>query len=574
MEYEYKAIKVQQTESSAPIVLFAAPASEIFEWVGIPQRRRLGDSADSSAESAGFQREENPSRIDEIARFMGNMQNVIQNPLLGAIQISSEVEIINQDGDYCSVKISPRDHRGRPLLEILLEVQQALIGRMPTLAQRTVQADRLAGVRRIMAASPGEIGVANDAALDAGSSLESVGGEVEVAEEEAPAALFEEETQVIDFFDQINARTVVLEELGQDAASLNSIAGFTREFLESTIKPVVLVDGQHRLRGALRTIDDAVDSASGQERIAKWIDDGLAPEEAEQLLQRETDRLLAVSLLCDDSPAEHVFQFVVVNQKATPMSAALLGTIVSTSLSKDELEPIAARLSDAGIELEDARAVAFLTRSPESPFRNLVSTGVRGDRPGSLPWSVLRRLVNTVKNLEGGVLYHTPNIDYARMWRNKWLAQTGLITAGTPVEQRRASWAADDGPWRQFFIALHTAIRDKFGDTEDMSAYNAWGNTKSNLFNLISLSILTADFFAFLNERGQELSDLDDLQKNLESWIGDLNAAYFNRDWRMTGTKKDQPSIRRAWSEAWFEYRSVREKLPRVERYNPGGIKV
>ena len=118
---------------------------------------------------------------------------------------------------------------------------------------------------------------------------------------------------------------------------------------------------------------------------------------------------------------------------------------------------------------------------------------------------------------------------------------------------------------------LHTTIRDKFGDTNDMAAYNAWGTSKSNLFNLISLSILTADFFAYLYERERSLEDWDNLQGALNDWIGDHNSAYFNRDWRMGGTRKDQPAIRKAWSEAWFEYRTVRDRLPRAERYNPGG---
>ena len=60
-------------------------------------------------------------------------------------------------------------------------------------------------------------------------------------------------------------------------------------------------------------------------------------------------RRLPISLLLDDSPEEHVFQFVVVNQKATPIGRALLGTIVSTSLTAEELDKVAQRLTQAGI---------------------------------------------------------------------------------------------------------------------------------------------------------------------------------------------------------------------------------
>lgn len=498
---------------------------------------------------------------------MSNANNVIQNPLLGAAQILNELELVQDGDEYCELKISPRDHTHRSLLEMLEEVRETLIGRMPQLAQREVLTDRLVQVRQAVAES--NIEDSEDAISSQREEGEAVDSRDEV--EEAEAALFEEETQVIDFFDQVNARIGVVKELGDTGTTLDSVAGFSRDFLESMIRPVVLVDGQHRLRGALRAVDDFLSSPEGHQRMAALLDDNRTAAEAELIVRKEMDRLLPVSLLYSDSPAEHVFQFVVVNQKATPMSPALLGTIVSTSLSQDELDPIAARLKEAGIELEDSRAVAYLTRSPESPFRNLVATGVKGDRPGALPWSVLRKLVNIVRYLEGGSLFHLGNIDYARIWRDHYLPQTGLLPESVGPEDRLIAWAADDGPWRRLFVMLHTAIRDKFGDPYDMSTHNAWGITKSNLFNLISLSILTSDFFAFLNERTRSLEDWEDVRSALNDWIGDLNSAYFNRDWRMSGTKRDQPVIRRAWSEAWFEYRTVRGKLPRAERYNPGG---
>ena len=442
MTYHYKAELIRQTPSSAPIVLFAAPASEINEWVGIPQRRRVGDFTDDAVESVGFQREDRPARVAEIARFMSNPQNVIQNPLLGAIQVLNEIEITEDGTEYCELRITPRDHTQRTLLELLREVSESLVKRMPVLGQRAVQQDRLFQVRSAVTESASDL---NTPAESAVSENEDFGASEDEAQD-AAVALFDEETQVIDFFDQVNARVTVLEEIGDAGTEVNSIAGFSRDFLESMIKPVVLVDGQHRLRGALEAMDEFLGSPIGQERSAQLIDQGSEPEEAERQLRHEHDRQLPVSLLYSDNPAEHVFQYVVVNQKATPMSSALLGTIVSTSLSKDELEPIAERLRDAGIELEDSRAVAYLTRSPDSPFRNLVSTGVRGDRPGALQWSVLRKLVNIVRNLQDGALFHMQNIDYARMWRNKYLASTGLLSADLDSDERLAAWAAADGP--------------------------------------------------------------------------------------------------------------------------------
>jgi hypothetical protein len=87
---------------------------------------------------------------------MSNVHNVIQNPLLGAVQILNEFELIIGDTEYCEIKISPRDHTQRSLLEMLEEVRETLIGRMPQLAQREVQQDRLVQIRQVVADSNAE----------------------------------------------------------------------------------------------------------------------------------------------------------------------------------------------------------------------------------------------------------------------------------------------------------------------------------------------------------------------------------------------------------------------------------
>lgn len=89
----------------------------------------------------------------------------------------------------------------------------------------------------------------------------------------------------------------------------------------------------------------------------------------------------------DDSPAEHVFQYVLVNQKATPVPKALLGTIISTSLAEDELSTIAARLEDAKIPLEGARIISILSRAEDSPFAGLIAKGFGSDDSTKLQWN-------------------------------------------------------------------------------------------------------------------------------------------------------------------------------------------
>jgi hypothetical protein len=568
---EYQGLFVRQLEDAPGMVLFAAPAVDIAQWAGIPQRRRLIDG-DLVTETAGFQREEKTSRVSDIAAFMHDPRNVIQNPLLAAVQNLARVRI-DQESGYCTVTIEPPDNVSLSIRDLLNLAVEGLRRRRHDLVGRPVNEDMVLKLKVALATSQ----TANIATpqsrveyMDDATETEIESSSDEETTIAASLSLFEEESQVFEFFDNLNARSFVMNELGEDGTLLDSIGGVDREFLMNLVMPVVLVDGQHRLRGALKAIQDFEESDDGMRQLAELIDDGQSPAQARHLLATRVGRTLPVSLLLSDEPAEHVFQFLVVNQKATPISPALLGTIVATSLTDEEIEPIQLRLEGAGINLEGSRAIAFITRSPDSPFQNLVSTGMSGDAGRSLPWPVCGKLIDVVRNLEGGALYHFAMVDFAKMWREGAFSSSGLVEVGLSPAARMKEWSAFNGPWRTFFIKLHTKIRDCLGTRDDPSAHNYWGSVESNLFNKVTLQILTADFFSYLHSQQASLDDWDALDRALDDWLDGLGRDYFARDWRMGGTKRDQPVIKKAWSEAWAEYR-ITHRLPRVERYNPGG---
>ncbi|MFB6931235.1 hypothetical protein ACFCXR_40450, partial [Streptomyces noursei] len=296
------------------------------------------------------------------------------------------------------------------------------------------------------------------------------------------------------------------------------------------------------------------------------VDSGTEPDLAHRRVLESKARFLPISLLLDSSPSEHVFQFVVVNQKATPMQPALLGTIVSTSLSKEETEPVADRLRRAGIPFDDSQAVAYMTRSSKSPFMGLVQTGIGGDASNLLKWTVLKSLTSIFRELKGGKIFGG-TVDFADVWRRKYFESSDLVSAGTSLEEKYSIWKAPDGPWRDVAIRFFWEIRDRFGD-DDQNAHNAWGSTTSNLYNKIHLTILAADYFQFLTERKMTLNSIEDVNSTVQSWLEDVNNQYFNRDWRV-GLKKDQRAVREKWAKVWVEYRKDPERLPRVENYTP-----
>lgn len=569
----YPAVRIRQTPEAGDLVLFGASATDVDDWSGVPQRERLG----KDTEAVGFQREESPKRLAELASFFGNGRNVIQNPLLCASRDAAKVtfqateDVV--DGEAVATRgtltIEWEDLAALPLVELLRRVCTTLEGRLSDLADTQLDEAKVARLKeRANVEHPGF--VAGDPADESDDSDDgdamSDPGETEEGNEAVTSVLFSDETHIADFWEEVAARVRLLEEAGGDFDP-ESFLGFSKEAMKSYLQPVVVVDGQHRLRGALLAAERAVNSDALQAEVEAAIEGGADPDEVVDELKRREARHLPVSMLMDASPAEHVFQFVVVNQKATPIGRALLGTIVSTSLSADELAGVSERLTSAGIPLEDSQAIAYLTRHPDSPFRDLVEKGLTNEGTDLLQWNVLGSLVRIFRELKGGRLYHE-KVDYADKWRRDRLDASGIVAAAADGESKMEFWGRPDGPWRDTFIAFWSAIRDRLATTDDKDAGNYWGSPRtSNLFNKISLTILAADFFQFLTDRGYTIDDTDDVKGFVDEWLKDVKTSYFSRDWKLGGVKKDAPGTRAQWAYLWVQYRKDPQQLPQLQLF-------
>ncbi len=562
----YPAIRVKQTSASGALVLFAAPAIEIDDWSGIPQRERLGQDT----EAVGFQREENPKRLDALAEFFGDQRNVIQNPLLCASRDPEKV-VFEPESEVAGVATGTLhvrwdDLEALPLVELLRRVKLALEARLPGLADQAPSTEK---VQRLKSRANSEypnvlqVEAEGDAQADDTTPVDDSSGE---ESDGATAALFSNETHIADFWEEVAGRVRVLEEAGLPDAG-DTFLGFSKEAMIAYLQPVVVVDGQHRLRGALLAADRAVDSETVRDEIQAAIETGENPDDVIDRIKRRDVRQLPVSLLLESSAAEHVFQFVVVNQKATPIGRALLGTIVSTSLSAEELNEVSERLTAAGIPLEDSQAIAFLTRHPDSPFKGLVEKGLTNEGNDLLQWNVLGALVRIFRELKGGKLYHE-KVDYADKWRRSLLDGSGIVSGAPSGTSKLAYWSRQDGPWRDVFIAFWAAVRDKLAVTDDSEAGNYWGAPRrSNLFNKVSLTILAGDFFQFLTDKEYGFDAAVDVASYVDEWLKDVKVTYFARDWKLAGVKKDGPGTRNQWAYLWAQYRKDPVQVPQVATF-------
>jgi hypothetical protein len=387
---QYRAVSFRQSDEAPHVVLFAAPATDIAEWAGVPQRELVDQQ-----ETIGFQREENPTRISQLKRFLDDNQNVIQNPILCAARNTQKVTFEPDPGATGTVvsgtlTIEDPNLSSRTLTNLFADLEAQLRARQPALSEARVDQQRLLTLQTRLQDAVGE-------ELDWGEQEEDEPAELE---DDSVSGLFAKETHVLEFWQEIKARQLLLTQLADTSRfeEEGTFLGFDRETLESYLRPVFLVDGQHRLKGAVESAEAAAAQAmlsEGPERPTR------SSEEASEMV-REHARIMPVSLLLDQNTAEHVFQFVVVNQKATPVGKALLGTIVASSLTENELEKVASRLEKVGINVTDSQAVSWFTRNKNSPFYGLVQQGMTGEGGDKLPWSVLRDLVSVFRNCAVG----------------------------------------------------------------------------------------------------------------------------------------------------------------------------
>lgn len=557
MHLRYPCVVVQQSEGSSQLILFSAPATEIDTWVGIPQRLSI-----NTIETAGFQRTVSKPRENALRKFFSDPKNVIQNPLLCAIRCEPGVEVrfdpVEPSSSIGNLDITFKDYKTFTMTELLGAAKLSLEQRVPSLGQRPRPDELMGKLQSVLSA--GDFGDYNE---DEGEEddLSDESSEVNGLNSGEPAeeALFDE-SQITEFWDQITARELLCRKIPELGDS-GDVFGFTRSMLESYLRPIILVDGQHRLTGALLASRDEQDNSEIAEEL---ILGGATPEQARTNRATGSGRSLPVSLLMNPSPAEHVFQYVVVNQKATPVPKALLGTIISTSLAADELASIAERLEDAKIPLEGSRVVSMLSRAIDSPFMGLVAKGMEGDGTSKLPWSVLGSLADMFRYLEDGKLYHE-SIDHAKVWRGHQLEKSEIVqdwdSKNYPTPY--AFWQDLNGPWIEVFKAFWKQVILRLADNQNPGLRNYWGSPReSNIFNKPTLHILAADFFCYLRETKTSIDSVESMPELVNGWLEYVNPLYFARDWKLEGVKKDSVGIRKQWAKLWSNHRRGVTSIP------------
>ena len=266
MEYKYLCIRSQQTTSTKQLVQFGAPASEIDCWAGVPQKKRFDLDGDPVGETVGFQREENLERVKSLRDFYNNPENIIQNPILCSLR-----DIPKSSVEFVPAKDSHPDHQ--PSVEVgelvinvpdfstlsigecIKYVRDYIEQRIPALQRQEPNAALL----RTLEARAAAKGYIAPEKADPLANGEGHDADSEAQENGDPAGVLFEESHIKDFWEELAARDELVKQIDLPVDT-DSFLGFTRDALLSYLRPIVLVDGQHRLRGALAAAQERLDS--------------------------------------------------------------------------------------------------------------------------------------------------------------------------------------------------------------------------------------------------------------------------------------------------------------------------
>ena len=261
--FRYPCVQVRQKAGAKELLMFSASAIDINSWIGVPQRLSLAGN-----ETAGFQRTVSTTREAALRKFFSDDRNVIQNPLLCAIRLSAGIQVkfcpACDGAETGHVEISAEEYSSYSFAQLLKAARQYLEQRAPALTSRELPADLIQALERqinenSLITIPEDVQSQDD--IDQPESEDD-----EETSEPAEDALFDE-SQITDFWDQLRAREeIALKFTANDP--MDSLLGFSRDMLESYLRPVILVDGQHRLRGAILAARDVAEGCSKAEELA------------------------------------------------------------------------------------------------------------------------------------------------------------------------------------------------------------------------------------------------------------------------------------------------------------------
>jgi hypothetical protein len=540
-KFSYIGQAYSQGESDAQLVTFCADAKAINEWGGVPQKNDRFDG--------GFQRALN-KRYERIRKFFESGQVSPTAVVVAFRQGVLKVDPLNypssawpSEGALSSMprfvklsfEVDDVDTEEAPLDELIERAKELLAARITT--------DTGAGeeetedeAREVLYEEEGDEEEREDNEEDAEAEEESEVEEVEVDDEEEGDSIDVGHSKLKAFYAFISSKEAVQQWIADEQKRYEAVSAKKKknkkekEFLSvkpevrlkqtlvSLLRPAMIVDGQHRVSGAYHASVPEVTFNVCAIAEADWV--------------------------------EQVFQFVVLNKTARPISKGFLSGMLNTSLTNMEISDVDERLETIGVKSMDRLLLRVVNFDPASPFHDMVA------QPGEVAG-----VDNTGKLKDQGM------INLARTWRAmQYPAQKMRLKMFYPAlglsrsnhTQAARAWIQQK-QWISFFYAFWHAVRNLY------EPEGIWVKADDlHLLKIVTLQVMQDYFLKSQQDAGTQFESFEQFTEKVTTFYKPVKAAFF-RGWERTGLQSgDGPKI---IEDALREYRGG-ETLAKVLQGN------
>jgi len=433
-KFEYPAFKIEHRESSDAQQLYVSSidAHELTKWSDVPRK--------GSDYMEGYQRQLDENRVEGIKGYFElDKNNIIPGAILVSID-SNSVEITdNGEGVY---NVSIEYNEDVDIDDLISEKFTELYSRLDEAERKYVDEDD------------------ND------------------EEEEVPESYLARVTKDLkranNDFDRFPP---------EDQEAIE-------QFVRSTAKPGLILDGQHRVWGARHV-----------------------PEDIE----------LPIVLMPGIDKSEQVFHFYIVNNKAEPLSKEQLLITLATSLTDGEVSNLFDRLDEAGVDAEEARLTYRADTSPKSPFAGLVDYGgAVGEQTGAFKYKSLHDVIRNFLDLDRNYQSLTEDVD-------EWDSDEDFTYR---MDRFYIFWDEIQTQYNDLWNDAISAIDgEEFDDKPEQFFYKVT-MTQLQEYVLDHMNRID-DFYRGRLDAGPILSTEENIRDSVEDAVSGLDAQFFRREWEV-----------------------------------------
>lgn len=476
-KFSYVGQRYTQAGSDKTLLSFTADASDIRRWGGVPSKNERFHGGFQRALSMRYLKiinYFNDGQLSPGAIVVAFRQDAVSVTDLGYPSSWPKLEGIDTVPQFVHMEFECSDYDDEPLSSLIYKVRKLLESRpgfelMESSAQLDENDSLDADIKNVDdndAESEGDD-------LDVGKSkLRSFYDFI--GSEEAVKSWIENENGRIEALKQKKSLTLAEKEYVLYPADEK-----LKSTLISLLRPAMIVDGQHRVSGADESDKDGIRFTVCALKDADWV--------------------------------EQVFQFVVLNKMAKPISKDFLTELLNTSLTNKEVDEIDKRLEKIGIKNSDRRIHKYINYDTRSPFYGMVAEAgeVAGaETLGKLSQQGMLTLAKRWRSISAGGKTGEMNCFL------KYLNASGLSEA-------RDKWR-DYETWISMFFAFWDEMKKLYEPQQ------IW--EKAEKYHLLYIVTLQALQDVFLESKASgkvKFQSMEDFRAQVREFFAEVPSAFF-----------------------------------------------